>query len=286
MSGENQSFVIEQLQALQQKPAPFSPGKPRFWDDPHISKQMLLAHLDPNTSAASRPPETIAHSVRWLVDVLELHPGDRVLDLGCGPGLYTARLAERGLQVTGLDYSRRSIDYAIQHARQNNLNITYRYQDYLTLTDEALYDAVLLISGDFCPLPPEQRARLLKNVHRALQAGGHFALDVTTREHRKFNSLGNRWYVAESGFWKAASHLVLEQGFDYPEELIYLNQYIVVEADGTISVYRNWFQDFTPERLTAELERGGFTVQSLWGDLTGRLYTEGAEWIGVVALKS
>ena len=64
----------------------------------------------------------------------------------------------------------------------------------------------------------------------------------------------NRWYVAESGFWKPGWHLVLEEGFDYPEQAIYLNQFTVIEADGKVSVYRNWFQDYNPESITEELE--------------------------------
>jgi hypothetical protein len=77
----------------------------------------------------------------------------------------------------------------------------------------------------------------------------------------------------------------LEQGFDYPEESIWLDQYTVVEADGKVSVYRNWFQDYTPETITEELSQGGFTVESLCGDLTGEPYTPASEWIGLVTRK-
>jgi len=277
---------LEQLRELQQKPAPFTPGEPLFWDDPHISQGMLAAHLDPNTDAASRRPETIDRSVAWLVEALDLRPGDAVLDLGCGPGLYAAPLAERGLRVTGVDYSQRAIDYATKYAHRHDLDITYRYQDYLTLDDEALYDAALLIYGDFCPLAPDGRARLLQNVGRALKTGGRFALDVSTREHRKCYGLGNAWHALENGFWRPGPHLVLEQGFDYPAESIYLDQYIIVEPVGTLTVYRNWFQDYAPDMIIAELEAGGFTVQSLWGDLAGTPYTEDTEWIGVIARKA
>ena len=277
--------ILSQLVQLQQKPAPFTPGEPLFWDDPHISGQLLAAHLDPHTDAASRRPETIARTVAWLVEALGLQPGHAVLDLGCGPGLYAARLAERGMRVTGVDYSQRSIAYATRYAREHHLDIVYRYQDYLTLDDEGQFDAALLIYGDFCPLAPERRARLLQNVHRALKAGGSFALDVSTRAHRKRHGLGNAWYVSPGGFWRPGPHLVLEQGFDYPEQSIYLDQYIVIEADGTLAVYRNWFQDYTPQAIASELEAGGFAVQGMWGDLAGTPYDPDTEWIGVIARK-
>jgi len=203
----------------------------------------------------------------------------------CGPGLYASRFAQAGFHVTGVDYSRRSIEYASTYAKENNLNITYRYQNYLELDDENQYEAAFLIYGDFCPLSPEKRARLLRNVYRALKSNGHFVLDVSTREHRKRNGNKNGWSALQSGFWKPGPHLVLEEGFDYPEQSIWLDQYTVIAADGKVCVYRNWFQDYTPETITAELSRGGFSVEGLCGDLTGQPYTPESEWIGVVASK-
>lgn len=278
--------IIAQLIALQEHPAPFTPGEPLFWDDPHISSQMLKVHLDPQIDAASRKPETIDRSVDWLVRTLGLAPGASLLDLGCGPGLYASRLAQAGFRVTGVDYSHRSIAYAKTYAANHRLDITYRYQNYLDLDDESLYDAAFLIYGDFCPLSPEQRSKLLANIRRALKPNGHFVLDVSTREHRRKYGVKNGWYAAESGFWKPGPHLVLEQGFDYPDQSIWLDQYIVIETDAQISVYRNWFQDYTPETIRTELTQGGFAVHSLWGDLTGAPLNPDSEWIGVIAGRS
>ncbi len=277
--------LISQLIELQEKPEPFTPGEPLFWNDPHISSQMLQFHLNPDTDAASRCPEAIDHIVQWMIKTLGLKPGDSVLDLGCGPGLYTSRLAHAGLRVTGVDYSHRSIEYASQYAKDNHLEILYRYQNYLELEDENQYDAVLLIYGDFCPLSPTQRAKLLANIHRALKPNGRFVLDVTTRECRKKYGIKNGWYAVQSGFWKPDPHVVLEEGFDYPEQSIWLDQYTVIEANGKVSVYRNWFQDYTPDTITAELEQSGFRVESIWGDSTGEPFTPESEWIGIAAQK-
>jgi 2-polyprenyl-3-methyl-5-hydroxy-6-metoxy-1,4-benzoquinol methylase len=277
--------IISRLIELQQKPAPFTPGEALFWDDPHISAQMLEAHLNPDIDAASRRPEIIDRSVIWLIETLELRAGDSILDLGCGPGLYTSRFARAGLHVTGVDYSHRSIEYATKYASQNALDITYRYQNYLELEDESRYDAAFVIYGDFCPLSPEQRSTLLKNVRRALKPNGKFVLDVSTRECRKKHGIKNSWQAMESGFCKPNPHILLEEGFEYPELSIWLDQFITIEADGKMSVYRNWFQDYTPETITDELSQGDFIVDGLWGDLTGTPYTPDSEWIGLVTRK-
>jgi SAM-dependent methyltransferase len=281
----NRDQLISQLIQLPQKPAPFTPGEALFWDDPHISAQMLEVHLNPEVEAASRRPETIDRSVKWLVEMLDLEPGDPILDLGCGPGLYASRFARAGMRVTGVDYSQRSIEYATNHARENRLEMRYRYQNYLELDDENQYRAAFLIYGDFCPLSPGQRSTLLRNVHRALQPGGKFVVDVSTRTHRKRYGNKKQWYATERGFWKPGPHLILEEGFDYPEQSIWLDQYTVIETDGKVSVYRNWFQDYTPESITEELSESGFSVVSLWGDLTGLPYSPESEWIGVITDK-
>ena len=77
---------LVQLAALQEKPELFAAGEPLFWDNPHISQQMLRAHFDPHTDAASYRPEKIEATVGWLVEQLGLWEGTAVLDLGCGPG--------------------------------------------------------------------------------------------------------------------------------------------------------------------------------------------------------
>ena len=52
-----------------------------------------------------------------------------------------------------------------------------------------------------------------------------------------------------------------------------------------MSIYRNWFQDYTGETIRAEIEAGGFRVESLGSDLMGTPFSPESEWIGVVARK-
>ena len=75
----------------------------------------------------------------------------------------------------------------------------------------------------------------------------------------------------------------MEEGFDYPEESIFLDQAVVVEVgNGRISIYRNWFQDYTRDTITTELEQGGFAVRSVWNDLLGTPFTPDTDWIGLI----
>ena len=92
---------------LKEKPSLYAPSSAPFWDDEHISEYMLKAHLDPEIDAASRRHDFIEQSAKWIAQYCKVRPGMKLLDLGCGPGLYAERFCKEGFRVTGLDYSRR-----------------------------------------------------------------------------------------------------------------------------------------------------------------------------------
>ncbi len=265
------------------KPPIFEPGESHFWDDPHISKSMLQAHLDPHHDAASRKFETIDKTVEYLVSSKVLEPGNRVLDLGCGPGLYTSRLSQKGMKMTGIDISPGSIDYARKYEEENGLEIDYRCLNFFDIVFENEFDAALQIYGELNTFSDEKRDVLLSKIYRALKPGGIFIFDVSTRAHRIENGLKNHWYISEGGFWRPGWHLVLEEGFDYPENDVWLDQYIVMDEKYYTSIYRNWFHDYTVSTIKPVLEKAGFKILHTWNDLTGTPYLEGGEWIAIAA---
>jgi len=278
-----QRIQLDRLQRVCAKPELFAPGEQPFWDHPHISRMMLKAHLDPCIDAASRRPEEIEAIVDNLVHSLGLNPGDEVLDLGCGPGLYCERLQERGLRVTGIDLSANSIRHARYRAAERGYDITYVHGSYLDMSFRGRYDAVFLIYGDLCALTDDERDRLLSLVRRALKPTGSFACDVTTVHHRRQSAVGKTWYAIESGFWRPGPHLVLQGSFEYPQEDVGVDQYMILDDSGEVCVYRVWQRYYSAESLTRTLCDHGFTVTQLWSNLAGEHHSEDGEWIGVVA---
>jgi 2-polyprenyl-3-methyl-5-hydroxy-6-metoxy-1,4-benzoquinol methylase len=73
---------------------------------------MLEAHPDQTHDGASRRSTEVEKTVHHLIASGLLKTGDRIHDLGCGPGLYSSRLCVEGIKVTGIDLSQTSIDYA------------------------------------------------------------------------------------------------------------------------------------------------------------------------------
>lgn len=87
-----------------------------------------------------------------LVDILDLEPGMRVLDVGCGPGRHSLALAARGLDVVGVDISERFVDVANETAARADLPASFRVADARALSPDlsTSFDAVVsLCQGAF-----------------------------------------------------------------------------------------------------------------------------------------
>src|SRR3972149_6414164 len=159
-------------------PALFQPGTRDMWTDPYIAHRALEAHFDPRHDDASRRPEIVDKSVRWIVERVADAPGGTLVDLGCGPGLYAERFARIGWQVTGIDVSGPAIDCARSRCRSAGLSIRYHKADYLRAHWVQGCSVVVLIYGGFCVISPSRRNLLLRRVLDSLAPGGYFVFDV------------------------------------------------------------------------------------------------------------
>lgn len=266
------------------RPEPFGAyTTPAFWDDPHISQRMLRAHLDPENPMASRPAAFLDRSAAWLASALDLTEGSRLLDLGCGPGLYAERFARGGVRVLGIDVSRRSLDHARRTAAREALPATFRLGSYLDADLGAGHDAAVLIFEDYCALSPGQRALLLGRVRAALRAGGRFAFDVTAGP--RFATVTEAVVTQPDlmdGFWAPRPYLGTHETWTYPELRLFLDRYTITEGAATRQFW-NWVQCLTPEEVADELDAAGFGALGLHGDVAGAPFDAEAPAFAVVA---
>lgn len=271
--------MIDKLFHLLQKPALWQRSSEPFWDDQHISKGMLEAHLNPDWNAASRKHSYIDHSVQWLSNVIPAQA--KILDLGCGPGLYAKRLSDMGYGVTGMDFSKRSIAYA----KSQDTKTEYLYKNYLELDFPDVFDAVTLIYCDYAALTPDERNRLVRKVYKALKTGGLFILDVFTERQfaKKINKTS--WTLCENGgFWSAEPHICLEATYLYENNTVAVDQCVVVSKN-EIKEYLIWDTSYTVKKLTDEVSPHGFKAKAVFDDVCGSPYTDKADTLCFVMKK-
>lgn len=270
--------MFNQLSDFSKKPKLYAPSTDKFWDDDHISKGMLEAHLNPDWNAATRKHDFVDKSVRWITSIAQPAQFQQLLDLGCGPGIYAERFHKAGYTVTGIDFSKRSIEYAQERTLLNKSNIQYYYQNYLTIDYTEQFDVITLIYCDYAPLSITDRLILLRKVYQALKPNGKFIFDVFTPLMRKEEN--HSWYYSEeSGFWNQKPHICLNSVYQYDDEdNTELRQSIVLTED-TINCYNIWDHYFTKEKLISEIQPIGFNTLEFYGDIAGQEFSDTGETI-------
>ncbi len=119
------------------------------------------------------------HSFVWqfgqdLIALLDPKPGEQILDLGCGPGQLTAKIAESGARVVGLDAS----PAMIGQARQNFPQISFVLEDAAQMQFHEQFDAVFSNAALHWML---DRAAVARSVAAALKPGGRFIAELGGR---------------------------------------------------------------------------------------------------------
>jgi len=279
--------MLNKIKEYLVKPKLDAPGKNNIWTDGHISKGMLESHLDENGDGASRPFKFMDKSLDWIYSIAPSEKYKNILDLGCGPGLYCERFYDKNYNVTGIDWSERSINYAKGRAESTGRKINYIRQNYLTIdyeNYENAFDIIVIISYDFCVLSKNDRKLFLENAYKALRSGGKLIFDVTTVKNL-ITEESHKWdYHPDGCFSCEKPHICFNLSYYYDEDDTNLTQTIVMTEDDC-DCFHIWHHHFTEEKLLAELNRAGFVNNSLYGDIAGETYIKDGGFITAAATK-
>jgi SAM-dependent methyltransferase len=243
-------------------PEPWAEGDNIPWNEPEFSERMLAEHLSQDHDMASRRAPVIDAQVEWIhAGLLGARPS-RVLDLGCGPGLYSSRLARLGHECLGIDFSPASIRYARETADRAAGALQLRYE--LADLREAEYggprDLAMLIFGELNVFRPGDAALILGKAARALRSGGKLLLEV--HDYATIEALGRAapsWRASPGGLFSPRPHILLsEQHWDRGRSVATIRHDVVDAASGSVAHFAQSMQAWTEAGYRGLLEEAGF----------------------------
>ena len=213
----------------------------------------LAAHMGPSYLRYSFTKGT-AQEVAFLAEVTRVRAGDRLLDVGCGPGRHTLAFAELGVFADGVDISQTFVDLGASTARERSLPATFRRLDARNLDIVGEYDVVLsLCQGGFGLLGRDADGAadgdVLARMARALKPGGRLVLSAFSAYFQLRHLESSDTFDAETG----VNHETTE----------------VKDAAGRGKAADLWTTCFTPRELRLLAERAGLTVDAVWSVTPG-----------------
>ncbi len=114
----------------------------------------------------------------YLERVLDVAPGDRLLDVGCGVGRHVIELARRGYRVTGIDISRGLLGVGERLAREAGIDVEFRHLDARLLNYDSDFDAAYsMCEGAFSLVPTDDdNLAILEGMCSAVKPGGRVSV--------------------------------------------------------------------------------------------------------------
>lgn len=190
--------------------------------------------------------------VAFLAGALGLEPGQRLLDVGCGPGRHAHAFARRGIEVVGVDLSQRFVDLAAADAPAG---ATFVCADALTLTYDGEFDvAISLCQGGFGLLGGDDVVgggdlRVLERMAAAVRPGGVVAVSAFSAYFQVRYLEDADTFDAETGVNHERTSIKDEEGVDADAEL--------------------WTTCFTPRELRLMAQAVGLEPRSVWSVTPG-----------------
>ncbi|MDX8529140.1 class I SAM-dependent methyltransferase [Mesorhizobium sp. MSK_1335] len=153
------------------------------WSTP-LSAQELESYFSEDYlhfSDLVNPPERSDREAGAIWELLSLAQGSSVLELGCGYGRITNRLAEKGARVTGLDISPILLKKAEADAAERGVDVEYIRGDMRSLPWRERFDTAFLWYTTFGYFDEADNERVLHETAASLIKGGRLLIDQINR---------------------------------------------------------------------------------------------------------
>jgi SAM-dependent methyltransferase len=202
-------------------------------------------------------PEKSDQDAELVWRLLHMGPGMRVLDLACGHGRISNRLAARGAVVTGLDANAKFLERARADAVAFGVEVDYLLGDMRSLPWTDTFDRIVCWFTSFGYFGDEENRRVLSEANRVLHPDGRLLIDVNNRD-RMIQGLRSEFVTEVDGAFMIDRH-----SLDVAANLLHTER--VVVADGRTDRFHYSVRLFTFTELRDWLIQAGFRQVEAFG---------------------
>jgi SAM-dependent methyltransferase len=213
-----------------------------------------------------------------VVRLLQITPGIRVLDLGCGIGRDSLELARRGFKVTGIDRTESYLQQAREQAEKEKLDIEFVRSDMRAFRLAGAFDAVINLFTTFGYFEDiNDDRKVIGNVIESLKPGGVFILDTHGKE-----TLAK---IFQKRMWHEQDGVIVLQEHNVSQNWSWMqNRWIMLRNNERIENIIS-HRLYAGSEMAALLSGSGFSRVDIYGDFDGHPYDETARRLVAVGHK-
>ncbi len=221
--------------------------------------------------------ERTEDEISAVVRLLELSVPMEILDLACGFGRHTNRLAALGYSMTGVDLMPGFLEIARQDAIKRNVEVRYQQGDMREITFEDRFDRVMLLFTAFGYFTDEVNLQVLIKARRALKPGGLLIFDTLNRDVLLKDM--RPYFVVE----KEGNMMIDRYSFDGLQGKYY-NKRVVIR-DGIRKDKPYYVRLYNPSEIKTLLDQAGLELYHLYAGWEGKEFASDARRMVVIARK-
>ena len=202
----------------------------------------------------------------FIIKECGIEPENKILDLACGHGRHSIKLAKRQFKVTGIDINRRFIEHAERNSREQGLVIDFKIGNMLNIEYNNEYDCIILLFNSFGFLDREDGIKFIQKIRSAIRSNGKVFFDIKNRDNilRELTSC----QITEKG-----KDLMIDRLSFNPRKGTTTNNRIYIK-DGVRYDTPFTMQLYNFSELEELLSNGGLKITKLYGDWNGKEFSE------------
>lgn len=206
---------------------------------------------------------------KFIIKILNLSEGAKILDLACGQGRHAIGLAKRGYEVIGLDLNNDFLNIAKKDAKKEKVKLRLIQGDMREKFFKNEFNAVINLFSSFGYFENEQEnIKVLKNINKSLKPNGKFLIDLLNKKWflKKFCGTKRTWFKIKNDY-------ILEENYFDKKMKAWIRNISIIYPNKKIEHIKTFMRLYSLLEIKNELRKTGFKILKTYGDYQGNKFT-------------